>query len=116
MRAQLVRTEAQLLAFVKQAARAFGFRCFHNLYAVGSDRGFPDLVMLNPRTGRLVIAELKGPRGRLHPEQLAWLDDWHTVKGAEVYVWKSGQEDEIVAVLRGTPAPLVRRPRRVAHP
>lgn len=112
-----VRTEAQLLAFVKQAARAFGFVVFHNLYAVGSDKGWPDIVAIHPFTGRLVVAELKGPRGYLTPHQQAWLAAWRTVKGAEVYVWKSGQEDEILDVLRGHKHPrIVCEPCGVAHP
>ena len=35
-------------------------------------KGFPDLVLV--RGDRLIFAELKGPRGRVSPEQQGWLD------------------------------------------
>lgn len=59
----------------------------------GDGAGFPDLVLL--RGSRLVVAELKsdtapGPR----PEQLAWLEAFEAA-GAEAYVWRPAQLDEI---------------------
>jgi hypothetical protein len=55
----------------------FGWtRHYHNLYAVGSDSGFPDLVMVKPgvRNGMLFL-EVKGPKGKISNEQRDWVDD-----------------------------------------
>ena len=83
-------TESDLLSAVRQLARLTGWRCYHTRYSLGSDPGFPDLVMV--RLGRLVIAELKSDRGKLTPAQQEWLDDLAEVEGrtggvVEVHLW-----------------------------
>lgn len=35
--------------------------------------GFPDLVLCHPRTGRLLLRELKTARGKVSAEQARWL-------------------------------------------
>lgn len=66
--------------------------------AVAADaRGYPDLTMT--RAERLVIAELKGEKGRLRPEQERWIERLQQVPGIEVYVWRPADWDEIVALL-----------------
>lgn len=64
-------TEAQMLAGLKAAAKGLGYLVFHNTYAIGSDRGFPDLVIVGH--GRTWFVELKGPKGQIRPEQGAWV-------------------------------------------
>ena len=53
-------------ASIAQGLRALGLRVF-SAHRVGS--GFPDLVVLNPSTGRLRLLEVKTPEGRLTPVQ-----------------------------------------------
>lgn len=80
--------EKQLQAGVVDLAAMFGYRHFHNLYVPGSDRGWPDLVLV--RGGpepRIIFAELKGPRGVVSDDQTAWLVDLAEA-GAEAYVWR----------------------------
>lgn len=36
-------------------------------------RGFPDLVMVHPSVGRLLVVELKSQKGKVTPEQQEWL-------------------------------------------
>lgn len=76
--------------------------------AVAADgKGFPDLVIVKPR--RLIFAELKGDRGRLTPEQKAWLSDLATVRDAGegmnvplmVCVWRPNDWPIIEAALKG---------------
>jgi hypothetical protein len=65
--------------------------------AVAADaKGYPDLTMA--RDDRLVVAELKGAKGRLRPEQERWIERLGRT-GVEVYVWKPADWDEIVALL-----------------
>ena len=45
--------------------------------------GFPDLVML--RDGEMIVAELKGERGRLSKAQLDWLNQFALLAVAEPY-------------------------------
>ncbi len=59
---------------VLDLARLVGYRlAYHTHDSRRSAAGFPDLVILNPRDGRLVFLELKAERGRTSPEQLAWI-------------------------------------------
>jgi hypothetical protein len=59
--------------------------------------GFPDLVLL--RGPQIIVAELKARRGKLSPEQLDWLEAWRQAH-VKAYVWRPGDWDDIVRVLR----------------
>lgn len=64
-------TEAQLQQAIVQTAKQLGFLVFHTAYAIGSERGFPDLCICGH--GRLWFFELKGPKPKIYPEQEAWI-------------------------------------------
>ena len=49
--------------------------------------GFPDLVMVHKRTGRVVWAELKTPKGKVSTEQATWLAALRA-GGADAYLWR----------------------------
>ena len=66
--------------------------------ALSGTPGFPDYVAV--RDGRLLFAELKSAKGRLRPEQEAWLADLEGVPCAEVYVWRPIDREQIVEVLK----------------
>lgn len=66
-------TEAEIQRGLTQAVRALGGRSYHNLYAVGSDSGYPDMTVVLP-DGRIYWFEAKGPRGRVSPDQVEWLE------------------------------------------
>jgi hypothetical protein len=91
-------TERDLTGYVRDVARAFGWRRSHTWLSKHSPAGFPDEVLCRPP--RLVFAELKSGKGRLSAEQEAWLKDLRGVPGVEVYVWRPGDMDEIAQVLR----------------
>lgn len=80
-------TEAQLLAAVKAACRQLPVRCYHTRYSLGSEPGFPDLVILGRRG--VLFRELKGPRGRLSDAQREWIEDLRAA-GADAGVWTPG--------------------------
>jgi len=99
-------TEAELLAAVKKLAMLTGWVPYHTHDSRRSDAGFPDLVLVNVRQRRIVYAELKGPRGRLRPQQGVWLGILRAV-GAETALWRPEQwlDGTIARVLKGEPIP-----------
>lgn len=54
--------------------------------------GFPDLVLA--KNGRVIFAELKAQKGKLRPEQTAWIADVNGV------VWRPSDWDVIEKTLR----------------
>ena len=85
-----------MMAAYERAAKECEWLVFHNLYAVGSDFGYPDLVML--RDEYQVAAELKSEKGRLTPEQQAWLTAYAGV-GAIACLWRPSMLQEIYEFL-----------------
>ena len=102
--------EAQLQSAVLELAQALRWLRAHFRPAMtvkgwrtpveGDGAGFPDLILV--RDGRLVVAELKGPAGKLSTPQELWLVAFSTVPGVECYVWKPEhwRSGEVESVLR----------------
>lgn len=63
--------------------------------------GFPDLVLVHPEYG-VVFAELKmpGKYAKPKPKQVVWLQALR-VAGADVYLWDTSEQAEILDVLSG---------------
>lgn len=107
-------TEAEMQRAIVQCATVLGYRVSHTYLSINSPSGWPDLVMVRARPPkRIVVAELKGPRGRVSQRQREWLDDLSTIAadvnaGAGYHLmwvclwwpedWLSGQVEK---VLRG---------------
>ena len=96
-------TEEQWQSQVIDLARLNGFRCAHFRPARKADgswatpvaadgKGFPDLELARP--GDLIFAELKTERGRVSPDQVAWLEQLR-LAGAEAYIWKPSDFEEV---------------------
>jgi hypothetical protein len=80
------------------------------VYAIGDSRratmaGYPDLTMWNIHQRRLIFAELKREKGRVSEAQKMVLGELEQIPGAECYLWRPSQWNEIVATLskRGKP-------------
>lgn len=77
-------SEDELLSHVMDLAGALGYRRHHDRpsqnrrgkwsTAIQGDPGFPDVVLANPRTGSVFIAELKTEAGKTSPEQDLWFE------------------------------------------
>ena len=101
-------SEATFTKQVIQLARVLGWLSAHFrpgmtkrggwVTAVSGDGvGFPDLILL--RHNRRIMAELKAAKGKVTPEQEAWLESAKRAE-FEVYIWRPSDIDEIERVLR----------------
>ena len=90
--------QAQLIA----AAKRLGWRAYHTRDSRRSECGWPDLVLANPRQGRMLFVELKSEHGQLSEDQAWWIGAL-TAVGLEVYVWRPADWDAALAAL--TPQP-----------
>lgn len=80
-------TEAALQTNVEQIAREFGWLFYHTHDSRRSQAGFPDVVFLHPKTGRLIVRELKDMRRKPTTEQTAWLAAFD-LAGIDAGIWR----------------------------
>lgn len=88
---------------VMKLARFHGFSLIYHVFdSRRSAPGFPDLVLVKPRTGHILYRELKKNKGRVTPDQQTWLDGL-TAAGQDAAVWRPNDLDDgsILAELRG---------------
>jgi hypothetical protein len=88
--------EAQLMASLKHAAKSLGFLVFHNTYAIGSDRGFPDLVISGH--GAVFAFECKGPRGVISDAQQAWIAELAAAGITAMFVFPSDYDRALAMI------------------
>jgi hypothetical protein len=88
--------DATLFNSQKGVAPMLGWRLlYHTLRSKGSQSGFPDRVLVRDR---IIYAELKREKGVVSDAQREWLDGLASA-GAEVYLWKPSDLDEIGQIL-----------------
>lgn len=96
--ADLLEKEWDLMLFGSKRGLAptLGWRlCYHTLHSKGSQYGFPDRVLVRDR---VIFAELKREQGKPTDTQREWLDALASA-GAEVYLWRPSDLDEIAKIL-----------------
>lgn len=101
--------EAAFQAQVEQLGAFYGWRVYHTHDSRRSNPGFPDPVLV--RDDELIFAELKTEKGRVRPEQAAWIAALHAVPAVDTYLWRPSDFDEINARLsrgRNRTQPLYR--------
>lgn len=99
-------TEQHLQRQVEALARALGWHVHHETDSRRSPAGLPDVVAYHHDQARVMFAELKTTRGRLRPEQRAWLAAVHHA-GGEAYLWRPADllDGTIRATLTTRPTP-----------
>lgn len=91
-------TERQWQQQVIDLARLLQWSYYHTFDSRRSNPGFPDLVLWKDRT---IFAELKTNHGRLTAEQRRVAEALARA-GAEVYVWRPRDLDDVQRVLTAT--------------
>lgn len=89
--------EADLQREVIRLARMYGWRIHHSRpsidrsgkwsTAITGDRGLPDLILVHNGQHRILFRELKREKGRVDPEQRAWMDALLNA-GVDTAVWR----------------------------
>jgi hypothetical protein len=72
---------------------------YHTRNSRGSRKGYPDLSMVHPDYAIGLKAELKMPKGKIEPEQIAMLAAWDKVPGVDAFLWLPEDRREIIDVL-----------------
>jgi len=90
-------SEREFQAAVMKIAHQLGWLFYHTHDSMGSQAGFPDLVMV--RGERLFYAELKTEQGKLSKEQRQWIDAIHNANGI-CYLWRPSMMDMIIETLK----------------
>lgn len=96
--------ERDFQAKVLELAKLTGWFVYHTFDSRRSEPGFPDLVLVHPRQGRVLFRELKTDTGQLSLHQVKWLQALKDA-GADAEVWRPVQWPGIVKTLK---APAVR--------
>lgn len=97
MVARIEPTEAEFSRDFISFAKMVGWLGYHTKDSRQSEPGFPDWVLVRERH---LFVELKTDKGRLSRYQMVWVERLK-LAGAEVYVWRPRDWDEIVKVLQG---------------
>lgn len=88
-------TEAEWAAQIAQLAKTLGWRRYHTYRSDRSAAGWPDEALLRER---LILVELKREKTKPSPAQADWLTALANA-GAEVYLWRPSDLDEIAKTL-----------------
>ena len=88
--------------FQKQIIGAFkeaGWNVYHNYDSRRSTGGWPDLQMLDIKTGRLIFVEVKRESGKVRKAQRDVIEALQR-GGAEVYIWRPSDKEAIYQLLQ----------------
>lgn len=80
-------SEATLQTKCEMAAKELGWIAYHTYDSRRSPAGFPDLVMIHPPSGYLVVRELKSMKGTTTKDQDMWLAGF-AAAGVDTGVWR----------------------------
>lgn len=67
-------SEKDLQQTIVSAARYHGYLVYFTWNSRNSPEGFPDLLIVNPRNGTILVYELKAANGRVRPMQREWIE------------------------------------------
>lgn len=93
--------ENGFMGWVEQLATVKGWVWWHDLESKKNPAGYPDLHLMRPP--QYLIVELKTNKGRVTPEQKAWLAGLRAC-GIDCRVWRPRDRDEVLDALGGQTA------------
>ncbi|OGS01146.1 MAG: hypothetical protein A2V88_08680 [Elusimicrobia bacterium RBG_16_66_12] len=73
-------------ATVIALAKLCGWRVYHTLHSIGSEPGFPDLILL--RGDEMIACELKRQGRKPSDAQEAWLAAFDRVENVSAFCWQ----------------------------
>jgi hypothetical protein len=91
-------SEKEWQAKVEATARYQGWWCYHPLRSRGSEKGWPDLVMLRPPTALFI--ELKAEKTRVTPEQRMVMNLLERCTEMQVGLWRPSDWPLVERTLR----------------
>lgn len=94
--------ESDFLRWIIRAAKELGWTPYHTRFSIGSQAGFPDLVLIRPGYP-VIYAEVKRQGGRLTRRQQEILDLLRAASGTIVAVWYPADREQILALLTAPP-------------
>lgn len=80
-------SEVTLQSKCEMLARELGWLFYHTYDSRRSVAGFPDLVLIYPATGRIVVRELKSMKGTASADQKTWLAGFEAA-GIDTGLWR----------------------------
>lgn len=95
----LAMTEAQWQQIIIDAARALQWLVYHTYDSRRSNPGWPDLILVKPP--RLIALEVKKEKGRVRPEQIAWIDALGQIPGVTAAIVRPSDWDRVEKILKG---------------
>jgi hypothetical protein len=84
-------TEAQLMRAIESNARQLGYLVYHTRVSIGSNPGFPDLVIVGH--GAIFAIETKGPKGTISDEQERWIEELQRAGVSARFAWSTIDAD-----------------------
>jgi hypothetical protein len=98
-RPPLFSDEADFQAQLVSAAKRMGWSLvYHTRFSMQSEPGFPDLVLVNTRQGRVLFVELKRDREDPTTAQATWLAALSACR-QEAYCWKFADWNRALVIL-----------------
>ena len=91
---------ANLYGWVVHHVPPMRYNALGNNWGTGGLAGMPDLTLISLKEKGVIYAELKTNSGKVAPHQVKVLSLLHR-NGAEVYVWRPKDEEDIAKRLSG---------------
>ena len=101
-------TEKRFQAQIVKLAKLHGWLVYHTFDSRRSTAGFPDLVLV--KGDQIIFAELKTKKGKVKPEQKAWLIALNNAGKVRSCVWRPQYDASILAVLATKPSEAPQNP------
>jgi hypothetical protein len=96
-------SEDQLQASVEELLTRLGYLWFHDEDPRRNNAGLLDLIAVHPRTGFLLMVELKTQKGKVRTRQAEWLAGLQRRRRDHFYVaiwrpehWRSGHIQQVL--------------------